>query len=138
MQSSRAWYETVTRFLRGLGFRACESDPCVLIKVEGATIVVVLLYVDDLLVLSNSNDARDDFESDITQRFSMHTRDTADAFVGFKLRDAWNGEALTLSQGQYNRSTAQRFAVDKRLRPRTPMDDSFPSRARLDMELLNE
>ncbi|KAE9035822.1 hypothetical protein PR002_g7374 [Phytophthora rubi] len=137
-QSSRAWYETVTRFLRGLGFRACESDPCVLIKVEGATIVVVLLYVDGLLVLSNSNDARDDFESDITQRFSMHTRDIADAFVGFKLRDAWNGEALTLSQGQYNRSTAQHFAVDKRLRPRTPMDDSFPSRARLDMELLNE
>uniref|UniRef100_H3G696 Reverse transcriptase Ty1/copia-type domain-containing protein n=1 Tax=Phytophthora ramorum TaxID=164328 RepID=H3G696_PHYRM len=48
-QSSRAWYETVTQFLREINFRACESDPCVLIKLCGATIVVVLLYVDDLL-----------------------------------------------------------------------------------------
>ncbi|GMF56994.1 unnamed protein product [Phytophthora fragariaefolia] len=91
-----------------------------------------------LLVLSISNDALDDFESDIAQRFSMQTQDIADAFAGFELRDASNGEAFMLSQGQYNRSMAQLFAVDERLRPRTPMDDSFPSRARLDMELLNE
>jgi hypothetical protein len=53
IQSAKLWYKELTTFLEVNGFKKCPSDECVLVKhVDGKEAIVVLLYVDDLLIMS--------------------------------------------------------------------------------------
>jgi len=53
IQSAKLWYKELTTFLEVNGFEKCPSDECVLVKhVDGKEAIVVLLYVDDLLIMS--------------------------------------------------------------------------------------
>jgi len=55
IQSAKLWYKELTGHLVKNSFKVCKTDECVLVKktAEGKY-VVVLLYVDDILVLSGS------------------------------------------------------------------------------------
>jgi hypothetical protein len=59
IQSAKLWYNELTRFLEAEGFKKCMTDECVLVKrtLEGKYIIM-LLYVDDILIMSRSKDDR--------------------------------------------------------------------------------
>ena len=48
--AGKTWFEHLTEGLEGLGFKLTESDPC--IYVRGSNVIV--LYVDDCIIMSNS------------------------------------------------------------------------------------
>ncbi|KAG6610138.1 pol polyprotein [Phytophthora cinnamomi] len=98
----------------------------------------VLLCVEDMRVMSNTDVALEEFQEQITQHFSMHTFDISDAFVGIELSKNTSGEALLISQGQYTRSVVERFGGDVHLLPRSPTEPGFPSQVLLDTDLVNE
>jgi len=53
IQSAKLWYKELSRFLEANGFKKCPSDECVMVKKEqGKHPIVVILYVDDILILS--------------------------------------------------------------------------------------
>jgi len=53
IQSAKLWYKKLSRFLEASGFKKCPSDECVMVKKEqGKDPIVVILYVDDILILS--------------------------------------------------------------------------------------
>jgi hypothetical protein len=53
IQLAKLWYKELTTFLEVNGFEKCPSDECVLVKhVDGKEAIVVLLYVDNLLIMS--------------------------------------------------------------------------------------
>jgi hypothetical protein len=59
IQSARLWYDELTRYLKANGFMKCPSDECVLIKREGGKDpIIVILYVDDILIISKERDDR--------------------------------------------------------------------------------
>lgn len=57
-QSPNAWFVMITKTLQSLGFEPTSSDPCLFIKmdqIEGlAVTILLLLFVDDIVVLSSS------------------------------------------------------------------------------------
>jgi hypothetical protein len=56
VQSAALWYEALTTFLKLLGFKPNSVDNCVLnMKGDGRNITIIL-YVDDILILSTSKD----------------------------------------------------------------------------------
>jgi hypothetical protein len=53
IQSAKLWYRELSGFLLEKGFAACPSDQCVFVKkINNGKYIVALLYVDDILVLS--------------------------------------------------------------------------------------
>jgi hypothetical protein len=53
IQPAKLWYKELTRFLQENGFKKCPSDEFVLVKhVEGKGAIVVILYIDDILIMS--------------------------------------------------------------------------------------
>jgi hypothetical protein len=59
IQSARLWYDELTRHLLANGFTKCPSDQCVLVKHKGGQeAIIVLLYVDDILIISKKRDDR--------------------------------------------------------------------------------
>jgi len=53
IQSAKLWYKELTGHLMKHGFKKCKTDECVLIKkMPSGEYMIVLLYVDDILVIS--------------------------------------------------------------------------------------
>lgn len=53
-QAGRVWYECMHSKFISLGFAVCQSDPCVFIKRENDSLIIVAIYVDDMLIFSSS------------------------------------------------------------------------------------
>ncbi len=59
IQSARLWYDELTRHLLANGFTKCAADECVLVKHDdGKEAIIVLLYVDDILIISKERSDR--------------------------------------------------------------------------------
>jgi len=61
-QASRIWYMDISETLISLGFKACESDPCMFIKWCDDLFVLLVLYVDDVFVTGSDDDGILEFE----------------------------------------------------------------------------
>ena len=53
-QSSRCWNRKIDESLKQLGYLPCLSDPCIYVKFD--EISIIILYVDDIIVASSSSD----------------------------------------------------------------------------------
>ena len=50
-----AWYEKMNSFFLSLEFSQCHYDPIVYVQHLGDKLLIVVLYVDDLIITSNSS-----------------------------------------------------------------------------------
>ena len=48
------WSKTFNAELAARGFEQCQADPCMFRRVLGVKIVIIVVYVDDLLVASET------------------------------------------------------------------------------------
>jgi hypothetical protein len=53
-QASSTWNETVHETLIKLGLKQLDYEPCVYFKKEKGDLLIIALYVDDFLVMSNN------------------------------------------------------------------------------------
>ena len=47
-QSSRTWHNHLMRGLKGLGFKSCTADACVMRLIEHSVVVMVVVHVDNI------------------------------------------------------------------------------------------
>ena len=52
-QAGRAWNKKMDTALVELGFQSLHSDSCVYMKKDGSAVMYLLVYVDDLLLVTN-------------------------------------------------------------------------------------
>lgn len=55
-QSGRQWNYKLNEILTGIGFKSCDSDPCVFIRRNNDKINIIAVYVDDLLIACSDID----------------------------------------------------------------------------------
>ena len=53
-QAPRAWYAKIDSFLLSLNFVRCKSDLNVYLKSVNGSLIIIVLYVDDLLITGSS------------------------------------------------------------------------------------
>jgi len=59
IQNAKLWYNELMTHLTNNGFKICPSDECILVKKHSSgRYIVVILYADDILVLSGDRDDR--------------------------------------------------------------------------------
>ena len=52
-QASRSWNIRFDEVVKGFGFIKNEDEPCVYKNASGSTLVFLVLYVDDILLIEN-------------------------------------------------------------------------------------
>lgn len=52
LESSRMWYDLLTSVLSDMGFEKTDIDPCVMVMHRDGRKLIVVIYVDDLLVVT--------------------------------------------------------------------------------------
>jgi hypothetical protein len=58
VQASALWYALIQKRLEDFGYTASETDQCVLRKEKNGRIFILLLYVDDILVVVDEQEAK--------------------------------------------------------------------------------
>lgn len=75
-QASRSWNECFTIFIKEFNSKQCKIDTCVLISKTKITddFLIVCIYVDDGLILSNSNSLIDKCIKHLQSKFEITTK----------------------------------------------------------------
>ena len=129
-QAHLAWHRKLCDDLQRLGFVELPSAPCVFRrKGKGNWYDFVLVYVDDILVLSHSAAERDLIMQEFKSLYDLRVADRVELFLGVQL--SWildasgRVRALSMKQPLYAEGVLRRFGLDKSKPARTPMVESF-------------
>lgn len=91
-QASRMWNEKFSEAMLKFGFNRCDSDNCLYVKLKDDIRCYMLLYVDDLLIVSNNIQAINTIKRLLSQEFEMTDVGEVDTFLGIHIkRDITNG-----------------------------------------------
>lgn len=90
-QASSEWHRCIKDYLLDLHFICLVSDPCVFLFREQSRLILVLIYVDDIIILSNTAILAENFKSDIRKKFSIKEIPNSDWILKMQIKRSKNG-----------------------------------------------
>ncbi|WVZ49453.1 LOW QUALITY PROTEIN: hypothetical protein U9M48_000815 [Paspalum notatum var. saurae] len=118
-QAPRAWHSRLTDKLQNLGFAASQADASLFILKQRNITMYVLIYVDDIIIVSSSVSATNRLVQELTEDFAVKDLGNLEYFLGIEVVPTRYG--LVLSQKRYAHELLQRAKMDKCKPISTPM-----------------
>ena len=98
-QASRQWFAKLSSTIVDLGFIQSKSDYSVFTRVNKGSIIILLIYVDDILIASNDVDTVNAFKQFLDNKFKLKDLGTLKYFLGLEVARTTKG--LSLCQRKY-------------------------------------
>uniref|UniRef100_A0A2N9GBB0 Integrase catalytic domain-containing protein n=1 Tax=Fagus sylvatica TaxID=28930 RepID=A0A2N9GBB0_FAGSY len=108
-QAPRAWFDRFSSFLLTLGFKCSTADSSLFIFRSKNVIILLLVYVDDIIVTSNTPSVLSRLVSRLSSEFSMKDLGPLHYFLGIEVIPFSGG--LFLSQQKYARDILARSSM---------------------------
>jgi len=108
--------------LEALGFVPSKADTSLFYYNRGNHSIFVLVYVDDIIVASSSQDATEALLKDLRGEFALKDLGDLHYFLGIEVKNV--PEGLLLSQGRYAADILIRSGMDKAKAVDTPLSVS--------------
>ena len=112
-QAPRLWNNRLTEWLLAQGFVQCNKDKCVFKYSKDGSVILLIVYVDDLAFAGNDDKLIAEFKkqlSDPETGFSMKDLGTLKWFLGMHVEHDRNTGSLKLHQRQYIEDMLKRYA----------------------------
>lgn len=93
-QASKQWFAKLSSTIIAHGFIQSNSDYSVLTKVHKGSIIIPLVYVDDILIASNDVDAVNTFKHFLDKKFKLKDLGTLKYFLGIEVASIERGISL--------------------------------------------
>lgn len=106
-QAPRAWYAKMDSYLLSQNFVRCKSDSNVYFLKKIDSLLIIVLYVDDLLIMGSSASVITNIKTALHKRFSMTDMGLLNFFLGLEIHQRDSG--ITISQPKYARDLLARF-----------------------------
>jgi hypothetical protein len=119
-QAPRIWYQTLTNFLRGLGFEPINADLSIFVRSS----MYIAVYVDDLLIIGPSIAEIKKIKRSLRNRFRMTDLGPCSYYLGMAIRRDRQNRILYLSQEAYVHKALQQFGMSDCAPVSTPIDTS--------------
>ncbi|KJZ70562.1 hypothetical protein HIM_10030 [Hirsutella minnesotensis 3608] len=116
-QAPRIWYQTLTTFLKDLGFYPLTSDVGIFVK--GHTYIAV--YVDDLLIAGPSKGEIQKLKDALSKRFQMTDLGPCSHYLGMTVTRDRRNRTIRLSQKGYIEKVLKDFGMCEAKPQYTPM-----------------
>ena len=98
-QTSRQCFAKLSSTIGDHGFVQFKSDYSVFTRIKGSSIIMILVYVDDILIASNNVDAMNSFKQFLDSKFKLKDLGTLKYFLGLKVARTKKG--ISLCQRKY-------------------------------------
>lgn len=130
--SPKRWYVRFLEVIEKMEFRSYSFQPCIFIWKNEDKIAMLLLYVDDILLASNSAEKVTQVKSILENEFSITDLGAPRKFLGMEIeRDRVNG-VIKLHQKTHINSMLQKYDPDSSITVATPMMDSPINKRKVD------
>jgi hypothetical protein len=100
-QASRSWDLLFDEVVKEFGFIKNVEEPCVYKKVSGSTLVFLVLYVDDILLIGNDIPMLEAIKSSLRKSFSMKDLGEVVCILGITIYRDRSKRLIGLSQDAY-------------------------------------
>lgn len=120
-QAGRLWHKKIDTVLKSMGFAALPADNCVYVYRRENTIVLLSLYVDDLLISSDSLTKVNEIKGELSAAFEMEDLGEAHFVLGIEITRDRKAGTLSISQGAYISNVLDKFNLAASRPVRTPM-----------------
>ena len=95
-QAPRAWHQELTRILDDLGYRQTYTDPGVYFHhLDDSIPCILLIYVDDILILSPSKDKINQFKRDLSKTVDIKDLGKCKQILGVTVNHGKQGISLS-------------------------------------------
>ena len=121
-QAPRAWHARLSTILGGLGFTSSTADTSLFILRRPDITLYLLVYVDDIIVVSSSDTAIDRLIHQLRSSFALKDLGQLHYFLGIEVR--FLEGALLLTQRKYASELLRRAVLSKCGTSPTPMISS--------------
>ena len=111
-QAARCWNNTLTQYLTSEGYSKSNADDCVYIKSLGNDFIILALYVDDVIPISNDVSILEKEQQKLKNKFKMVDNGDIHYILGMQvIRDRVN-RVLTISHPNYLSNVLKRFKME--------------------------
>ncbi|CAE5963143.1 unnamed protein product [Arabidopsis arenosa] len=98
-QASRQWYKKFSEVLLRDGFLQSESEHTLFVKYNDGIFIALLVYVDDIVIASNNDDAVSQLKATLAAAFKLKDLGQVKYFLGLEI--ARNKDGISLCQRKY-------------------------------------
>ena len=98
-QSSRQWYSKFSTTILKYGFKQSKSDYSLFTKKVNQTFIALLVYVDNILIVSNDVQAVEDLKTSLNHDFKLKDLGNLKYFLGLEVARSEKG--ISLCQRKY-------------------------------------
>ncbi|KAL0288030.1 UNVERIFIED_CONTAM: Retrovirus-related Pol polyprotein from transposon TNT 1-94 [Sesamum calycinum] len=112
MQAFRSWNIRFDEVIRGYDFVKNDFDPCVYKKVSGSSVLFLVLYVDDILLIGNDIKILGDSKAWLSTQFSMNDLSEASYILGITIFRDRSKRILGMTQNSYVWKVLKRFKME--------------------------
>ena len=112
-QAAWSWNICFDEVIVDLGFIKNEEDYCLYKKSSGSSVVFLILYVDDILLIRNDDLMLNSVKESLNGKFSMKDLGEAVYILGIKIYRDRSRRLLGLSQSTYIDKVLKRFNMSK-------------------------
>jgi histone deacetylase 1/2 len=127
-QAPRAWYSRLSSQLVRYGFSASKSDTSLFIYRKFNVTMFMLIYVDDIIVVSSSQEATNAMLTALGKEFALKDLGDLHYFLGLEVHKVSDG--LILNQEKYARDVLARVGMTHCSGMSTPLSSSEKITAR--------
>lgn len=121
-QAPIAWYSRLSTKLHELGFKSSKSDTSLFFYSKGDITMFMLVYVDDIIIASSSNNATDVLLKSLNQEFALKDLGELHYFLGIEVKKVNDG--IVLTQEKYAKDVLKRVNMSDCKAVNTPLSIS--------------
>ncbi|KAH9669936.1 retrovirus-related pol polyprotein from transposon RE1 [Citrus sinensis] len=108
-QAPRAWYDKLIGCLLQLGFTNSSSDTSLFLKINKSSMILVLIYVDDILITGPNSFELEKFITEFSTKFALKDLGVLSYFLGIEV--LYDKDCIFLSQRKYIRDLLSRVEM---------------------------
>ena len=129
-QSGRLWNNKIHEFLVKENFVQSQADHCLYTKSVDGNFIYVLIWVDDILIASNTMCLLNELKSNLNKKFEMTDLGLITWFLGISF--IHHTDCIEINQKLYIQKLLQRFSMDDCYTKNVPCDSSFKDEISMD------
>jgi hypothetical protein len=119
-QSGREWNEQFNNRMTAKGYKRLRANPCIYICSEGERVVIVTVWVDDILLFTDSAETMDQIKNNIRTEWETTDMGEPNKIVGIGITQ-FPGE-ISISQKQSIQNILQRQGLADTSPVQMPLD----------------
>ena len=110
-QSPLVWNETISKFLKEQGFVQSVNDSCIYTFVDNGHIVLLALYVDDIILCSNSENLLEQVKLILSNKYKLKDLGQLKNFLGIQIEQTKKG--IQIHQKDYINKLLNKFGLSE-------------------------